>query len=306
MGELHIKGSDLLTGFVPEASLQYTALSTPDLMGRLRRALDEKLHGVSFSAYEAGQSPAHHRQLSEAQVRARLAPVAAHTRWIRTFSCLDGNEHAAKVAHELGLKTLVGAWVSDDEDRNRRELDAVIEVARAGHADLIAVGNEVVLRGELSVARLIELIESVREAVPGVPVAYVDAYFVFVTHPELLAACDFVPVNCYPFWEEKGVDISVSYAQEMVRRVREAAGDKPVIIAETGWPTSGAPVGPAVPSLRNMALYLLNVLDWTDNADLPLFWFSAYDEAWKVGLEGDCGAFWGLWDARGRLKLRQD
>ncbi len=303
MGELHIKGKDLLAGYRAEADLRFTDLPTDALLRRVRAALDGRLHGVSFSAYAGDQSPAHHSQLPVDQVRARLARVAPHAQWIRTFSCLDGNEHAARLAHAHGLKTLVGAWIGDDAERNRREIDALIEVARAGHADLIAVGNEVILRGELEEARLIELIEAVRAAVPGIPVGYVDAYFVFVAHPALAAACDFIPVNCYPFWEEVPLDQSVNYAREMVRRVQAAVGDTPVIIAETGWPTAGAPNGPAVPSLRNMALYLLNVLAWTDEEALPLFWFSAYDEGWKVGPEGDCGAYWGLWDADGGLKL---
>ena len=306
MGELHIKGADLLSGFSADRDIAYTGLTTSELLRRLRKLLQLGFHGMSFSAYEAGQDPKSDSQLSAEQVRARLVPIAPYTKWIRTFSCLDGNEHAPRIAKELGLKTLVGAWISDDEDRNRQEIDALIEVARAGDADLIAVGNEVVLRGECSVAQLIAYMDEVRAAVPGIPVGYVDAYFVFVSDQSLVDACDFIPINCYPFWEEKPLEQSVSYAREMVRHVQHAAGDKPVVIAETGWPTAGVPVGPAVPSLRNMALYLLNVLKWTDDVELPLFWFSSYDEAWKVGPEGDCGAYWGLWDAHGQLKLGED
>ncbi|MEC7231399.1 MAG: glycosyl hydrolase, partial [Planctomycetota bacterium] len=177
------------------------------------------------------------------------------------------------------------------------------EVGRAGHADLLAVGNEVVLRGEMEEGELIDLIQEVRAKVPDVPVGYVDAYFLFAAHPAIAEACDYIPINCYPFWEEKPLEQSVGYAREMVRRVRDVADGRPVIVAETGWPTDGAPVGPAEPSLRNMALYLLNVLAWTDEDELPLFWFSAYDEHWKVGPEGDRGARWGLWDAEGDLKV---
>lgn len=303
MGELHIRGADLLSGFTPAADLSFTELSTDELLARLRKVLDIGLHGISFSAYEGSQSPAISSQLTEEQVRRRLTAIAPHVRWIRTFSCCDGNEIAPRVAKELGLKTLVGAWIGDDPDKNRAEIEAVIELARAGHADLVAVGNEVLLRGELEPADLVGLMAEVRAALPGIPVGYVDAYFIFVEHPELAAACDFLPLNCYPFWEEIPLDKAVPYAREMVRHVQALAGDRPVLIAETGWPTQGAPQGPAVPSLRNLALYLLNILAWTDAEELPLFWFSAYDEAWKVGKEGDCGAFWGLWDANGGLKL---
>ena len=34
-----------------------------------------------------------------------------------------------------------------------------------------------------------------------------------------------------------------------------------------------------------------------------VFWFAAFDEAWKVGAEGDVGAYWGLWDKDAKPKF---
>lgn len=302
MGELHTKGADLLRGFRPDADLSFTDESTEKLLARARRLLELGLHGLSFSAYEGEESPEQHHVLTEEQVRRRLTQIAPHTRWIRTFSCTQGNEIAPRVAKELGLHTMVGAWIDDDAAKNEEELAAAIEVARAGHADLLCIGNEVLLRGELEVGQLIALLDRVRSQV-DCPVAYVDAYFLFAREPELVAACDALPLNCYPFWEKVPLERAVPYAREMVRRVQDLSQGKPVIIAETGWPSAGSPVGEAVPSLRHMLLYLLNVALWTDDEELPLFWFSAFDEGWKVGPEGDCGAYWGLWDAHGGSKL---
>lgn len=303
MGELHIKGADLLAGFVPEERLRGATLSTPQLLQELRSAVDAGLHGLSFSAYEGDQNPEEGAELTEEQVRKRLAVLAPHTRWIRIFSCTQGNEIAARVAKEMGLKTLVGAWISDDEEKNAAEIAGLVSLGQQGLVDLAAVGNEVLLRGEMDEDDLIALLDEVRAALPGIPVATVDAYFLFAAHPRLSAACDYLPVNCYPFWEKVPLERAVPYAAEMVRRVRLVAPGKPVLIAETGWPSQGSPVGAAVPSLRNMALYLHEVLAWTEEDELPLFWFSGFDEAWKVGPEGDCGAYWGLWDAQGRSKL---
>ena len=302
MGELHRLGADLLRGFRPEIALSFEDESTPELLARARRLLQLGLHGVGFSAYEGDQSPERDSQITEEQVRRRLAILAPHVSWIRTFSCTQGNEIAPRVAKELGLKTLVGAWVGHDTEKNAAELAAVVEVARAGHADLVAVGNEVLLRGELEESELIAMIEQVRSQV-DVPVAYVDAYYLFASRPALVAACDFLPLNCYPFWEGVPLERAVPYAQQMVRSVEAVAGGRPVLIAETGWPTAGSPEEGAIPSLRNMLLYLLNVALWTDDEELPLFWFSGFDEGWKVGAEGDAGAYWGLFDADGGSKL---
>lgn len=280
-----------------------TELSSDEVKARLRELLQDGLHGLCFSAYAPGQSPTDHFQLSPEQVRQRLELIAPYTQWIRTFSCYEGNEHAPAMAHELGLKTLVGAWLDDDTARNEEEIQAVIEQARAGHADLVAVGNEVLLRGELALESIVAAIRRVREAAPGVPVAYVDAYFQFVEHPALVEACDFLPINCYPFWEKCRLEWSAGYVQEMVRRVESIAGGKKVIVAETGWPTRGTPEGEAEPGVDNAALYALNLIPWATAANVPLFWFSAFDEAWKVSDEGDCGAYWGFWDAEARPKF---
>ncbi len=303
MGHEHVRGANLLAGFLPEPRLRRADVPTEALIAELQGVLDTGIHGLSFSAYGPGQSPGAGTQLTADGIRQRLDVLAPHVGWIRTFSCTDGNELAPRLAKERGLKTLVGAWLGPDEAKNRRELAGLIELAREGMVDLAAVGNEVLLREEMSEDQLIQHIEAVRAAVGPVPVATVDAYFLFAAHPRLAAACDFLPLNCYPFWEKIPLERAVPYAEEMVRRVQAVAPDKPVLIAETGWPSSGAAVGAAVPGLHNMVLYLLEVLDWTTTSNLPLFWFSGFDEAWKVGPEGDCGASWGLWDAHGRSKL---
>ncbi|MEN0065577.1 MAG: glycosyl hydrolase family 17 protein [Myxococcota bacterium] len=298
-------GSDgkLMGAFVAAARLKYADETPAQRAARLRQLLDDKIHGLCFSAYVEGQHPDDHVVLSDGQVRERLGVIAPHCRWIRTFACTEGNELAASLGKEMGLKTLVGAWVGDDPARNEEELEGVIRLARGGHVDRIAVGNEVLLRGEASVEQIVELMRRTREAVPGVPVGYVDAYFQFIQHPALVEACDFLPINCYPFWEKCPIDQAVPYAAEMVRRVQAVAQGKPVIIAETGWPSEGPAEGAAEPSLDNMILYALNLVEWSADNDVELFWFSAFDEAWKVGAEGGAGAYWGLWTSDGRLKV---
>lgn len=285
-----------------EVTPNYLGDSVEALQARLSGLLDAGVHGLCFSAYLDGEGPEKKSQLSEAQIRARMEIIAPHCDWIRTFSCTDGNELAPKIAHEMGLKTMVGAWVGDEADKNEVELDAIIEVARAGHADMVAVGNEVLLRGDLDEDALIEMIQRVKQALPGVPVGYVDAYYLFAEHPRLVEACDVLFINCYPFWEKFSLEQSVGAMREMVERVRAVAGDKPIVISETGWPTAGTPVGEAVPSPANALIYALNAFEWTAEQDIPLLYFAAFDEVWKAGPEGDCGAYWGFWDKEGKRK----
>jgi len=222
---------------------------------------------------------------------------------VRTFSCTDGHEQTPRVAHELGLKTLVGAWLGTDEDINRRELQGVIDVARAGHADLVAVGNEVLLRGDLTEDELIACIEHVKQALPGVPVGYVDAYFLFEKHPRVTAACDVVMTNCYPFWEGCPREQALPYMQSMLAKARAAAPGKRVLISETGWPDQGSAFHDSLPGHEAAMRYFVDTAAWAEREGIEWFHFAAFDEAWKVEAEGDVGAFWGLWDKDARLKF---
>ena len=42
---------------------------------------------------------------------------------------------------------------------------------------------------------------------------------------------------------------------------------------------------------------------WSQEEDVEIFYFSSFDESWKVGAEGDVGAYWGLWDKNEELKF---
>jgi sugar (glycoside-pentoside-hexuronide) transporter len=265
-----------------------------------RRALADGVHGFCFSPYLEGQKPG--SIVSESQIRARLEIIRGHTGWVRSFSCTDGHEQTPRIAHELGLKTLVGAWLGTDREINEREIAGLIEVGRAGHADLVAVGNEVLLREDMPEDELLEYIHRVRQALPGVPVGYVDAYYLFEKHPRITAACDVVLTNCYPFWEGCPREEAVAYMQAMYRRTVAVAGGRKVIVSETGWPDTGSAFHGAVPSVEGAMRYFVDTQRWARQDGVELFYFAAFDEAWKVGAEGDVGAYWGLWDRHGRPK----
>jgi exo-beta-1,3-glucanase (GH17 family) len=164
------------------------------------------------------------------------------------------------------------------------------------------VGNEVLLRDDLPEDELIACIHRVKQAAPGVQVGYVDAYFQFVDHPRVTEACDVILANCYPFWESCAAEYALLYMKDMYRRAVKVADGRKVIISETGWPDKGTPTGAAIPSRGNAIRYFLNTCKWAEEEDIDIFYFSSFDEAWKVEDEGDVGAYWGLWDKDGRLK----
>lgn len=275
-------------------------LSLEELQALVKQTLDQKIHGLSFSPYVEGQGPG--TVLGEEQIRERLSLIQANTKWIRTFSCTEGNELIPKIAHDVGLKTMVGVWLGEDLEKNEEEIANAIEVAKAGYANILGVGNEVLLRGDVSEDQLIDYINRVKQAVPDVEVGYVDAYFKFVDYPRVTEACDVILANCYPFWEGCPAEHSLLYMKDMYQRAMKAGNGKRVIITETGWPNVGSAERGAIPSYENAIKYFINAYQWAEEDDIDIFYFSSFDETWKVADEGDVGAYWGLWDKDGKLK----
>jgi exo-beta-1,3-glucanase (GH17 family) len=282
------------------AGINVAGLSETDLRSLVRKILDAKIHGISFSPYVEGQGPG--TQIGEAQIRERLAIIQPYVRWVRTFSCSEGNELIPAIAKENGLGTMVGVWLDDNKEQNEVELANAIEIANAGYADILGIGNEVLLRGDLTEDELIDYIKRARHGVTGVPVGYVDAYFEFEVHPRITAACDVILANCYPFWEGCPAEHALLYMKEMYRRAQRAANGKPVVISETGWPNIGTPTDGAVPSFENAIKYFVDTCQWAEEDGVEIFYFSSFDETWKVDAEGDVGAYWGLWDKDGNAK----
>ena len=282
------------------SGIDISSLSVDDLRALVRKILDAKIHGISFSPYTEGQGPG--TEVSEAQIRERLAIIQPYVKWVRSFSCKEGNEQIPRIAAENGLKNMVGVWLDDDLEQNEVEIANAIEIAKAGHADILAVGNEVLLRGDVSEDELLEYIRRVKEAAPDTLVGYADAYFQFVDHPRVSEACDVLLANCYPFWEGCPADHALLYMKEMYRRVVNVANGKPVIISETGWPNVGTPTKGSVPSFENAIKYFVDTYQWAEQDGIEIIYFSSFDESWKVDAEGDVGAYWGLWDADGNPK----
>jgi len=282
------------------AGIDISSLSVDELRALVRKILEAKIHGISFSPYVEGQGPG--TQISEAQIRERLAFIQPYVKWVRSFSCKEGNEQIPAIAAENGLKNMVGVWLDDDREQNEVEIANAIEIAKAGHADILAVGNEVLLRGDISEDELLDYIHRVKAAAPNTEVGYVDAYFEFVDHPRVTEACDVLLANCYPFWEGCPADHALLYMKEMYRRVVNVANGKKVIISETGWPNVGTPTKGSVPSFENAIKYFIDAYQWAEQDGIEIFYFSSFDETWKVDAEGDVGAYWGLWDKDGNPK----
>jgi len=276
-------------------------LSDEELKKLCKKILKSKIHGICFSLYEGDQQPGD--IVSDDQIIRRLKILKPYTTSIRTFSSLGEHSRIVEIAKDMGFKTLVGAWLSDDFESNDKEIEGLIQLANKGLVDVAAVGNEVIYRKELSEEQLISYINNVKENIKNIPVGYVDAYYEFRDRPNITNACDVILANCYPFWEGCAAEYSLLYMKDMFNEAIKASNGKKVIITETGSPSQGSDLWGAHPSYRNYLKYFINAQLWSKEKDIEMFYFSSFDESWKVDAEGDVGAYWGLWDKEEILKF---
>jgi len=282
-------------------SFDFSEIPAKKLAELWRETLENGMHGICFSLYEDGQKPGD--IITAEQVNRRIQILKPYSKWVRSFSCIEGNEHIPRIAKENGMQTLVGAWLGDDLELNEKEIESLITLAKEGCVDIAAVGNEVMYRGDLTEDQLLEYINRVKEALPNIPVGYVDAYYEFSHRPRITEVCDVILTNCYPYWEGCPIEHSLNHMISMFNSAKDAGQGKRVIITETGWPSEGGSLKGAVATNENAMKYFIETQNWSKFNDIEIFYFSSFDESWKVGPEGAVGAYWGLWDKNEKLKF---
>lgn len=237
-------------------------------------------------------------------VRELTERVAPSVGWIRTYECGGPFLRFPVEARRLGVKIAVGAWLSGDTVRDRAEVDCAVFQANAGNADMIVIGSETQRRKDLTEAELIAFLDLAQQRTT-VPVTTAETDTMWKASPNLVASVDVVFANVYPFWAGVAIDKAGANLADSYAKLKAASAGKPVTISETGWPTCGSAVGEAVPSAGNASTYFAAATAWAKNANVPMFWMEAYDQAFKGrGPLGPVEACWGLWTAGGTRKYR--
>jgi glycoside/pentoside/hexuronide:cation symporter, GPH family len=288
--------------FYYNAGIDIDALSKEAIHEKFKQVFQNKMHGICFSPYTENQNPGD--IITEEQIVKRLSVLANHSEWIRVFSCTNGHENIPKIAKQMGLKVMMGAWIGKNKTENDLEVASLIKLVNEGNVDIAAVGNEVLFRNDQTEETILGYMQQLRSATSGTPVCYVDTYYEFINHPKLVEASDRILINCYPFWEGANIEHAGFYLQEMYNKTKAVANGKEIIITETGWPGKGEVAGEAMPSTENLMLYFMEAQTWAKHANVKLFYFSSFDESWKIHSEGWAGTSWGLWDQNEEFKFK--
>jgi len=167
----------------------------------------------------------------------------------------------------------------------------------------IIVGNEVLLRGDLSLARLVGYLDRVRAAI-DVPVGTAETWDIWLKHSDLAGHVDFIGVHLLPYWEGIHVDRAVSHIVDTYGRVKKAFPAKTIVIAEVGWPSNGRIRQDAIASPSNQAIFLRRFVDCAEESGYIYYVMEAFDQPWKSrSLEGAVGAYWGVYDVWRQVKF---
>lgn len=257
-----------------------------------------KLDGLCFSPF-VNEDPSSPVPITHEQIAALIDKIAPYTKGIRTFSSSGLGGDIARTAKSKGLFVAAGCDLYTDPAHNAEEVDSLVRLASEGSVDLAVVGEEALYFNFVPESELIGYIERVKKT--GVKATTSDTWGALVGHPRVVAACDVLMANMFPYWEDQGIIGSVGYLDSCYRKTAEAARGKEVVV-ETGWPSAGEPKGKAVASPGNADWFLARFTSWAEVGNVKYFYFEAFDEPWKASHEGAVGAHWGLWDQYGNLK----
>jgi len=254
------------------------------------------LPSVSYAPFEGTGHPDVDNIPSVEKIRADMKRLAPLTRAIRLYSSTGGVELVPPIAAEFGLKVTVGAWIDKNADRNEREIDSAINLARHNSNVIgVVVGNETIYRGEQKVDDLIELIKRVKKSV-NVPVTTGEIWNIWRDNPQLGYSVDFIAAHVLPYWENFTANQAVDQAVSMYQLLRDQFPGKRIVIAEFGWPSEGYNLRNAVPGPFEQAMVLRNFVTRAEAIGMEYNIVEAIDQPWKF-FEGGVGPYWGILNA---------
>ena len=279
-------------------------LATPVSLARAPIDPANKLECVSYAPFRGEQTPlVPTTMISTEQMAQDLAQLAKISKCVRTYSIENGLDQVPELAGKVGLKVIQGIWLGSNRLKNLAQIAIAVQLTKEypNVISAVVVGNEVLLRGEMTAADLAANIRSVKSQVK-VPVTYADVWEFWLKNRELYDAVDFLTIHILPYWEDFPIRAknAAAHVDSIRKRVAVAFPAKEILIGETGWPSAGRMRDGALPSRANQARVVSEILDLAQKENFRVNLIEAYDQPWKRNLEGTVGGYWGLIDADAR------
>ena len=280
---------------------------------RLADASASTLPCVSYAPFRRpGSTPfAPTGAVTAEQIETDLTLLKPLTNCIRTYGVAGGLDAVPGVARKLGMRVRQGVWLGRDETANRVEIERATALAReyVDVIDILVVGNEVLLRRDLSVEQLASHLRYVKSQI-NIAITYADVWEFWQRNAVLQADVDWVTVHILPYWEDVPVAAidAADHVFKIAHDMQKVFVGKPVWVGETGWPAAGRQRAGARPGVFEQTLLIRQLASRVAAEAVPINVIEAFDQPWKRALEGAMGGAWGLFAADGtrRVSLRGD
>src|SRR4249919_447255 len=253
----------------------------------------EKLYCVSYTPFRGRQTPLDPAtMIPAAQIDDDLARLSAVTDCIRIYSVDFGLDQIAGIAAKHGLKVMQGLWLSSSPEKSHYQIETAVTLANKypGTIRSVVVGNEVLLRGDMTATELASTIRAIKARVQ-VPLTYADVWEFWLRNRDVANAVDFITIHILPYWEDFPIaaSASVAHVESIRRQVVAAFPGKEVLIGEVGWPSAGRMREAALPSPVNQARVIQDVLALSKRENFHVNVIEAFNQPWKRALEGTVG-----------------
>ncbi|MBN2011874.1 glycosyl hydrolase [candidate division KSB1 bacterium] len=261
-------------------------------------------YAICYSGYRNGQDPREQTYPTQEQILEDLKILEKHWQIIRTYGSDQHSRDVLEVIRRenIHLSVMLGIWLNGDSSKvaeNEAQINTGIELANQ-YSDIVCavnVGNEIMIYWSdhrMSEEQAIQYVRRVKKAVT-VPVTVADDFAFWREHGRTLAnELDFVAMHTYPIWGGRDIDNAMAVTIEHYESVKNALPDKKIIISEAGWATYtvGKLHAPRAGDESKQKRYFNELMTWSKQNNVPVFFFEAFDEPWKgSGTEGHWGVF---------------
>lgn len=263
-----------------------------------------RIPGFAFSPFQAGQSPIDDRYPAREDIEADLNLLSGSVFALRTYTVSGVFADISRLAGKYGMNLALGAWLDGDGEANKKELQRLIEVVETPPYNVVRViaGNEALLREDVTIAQLTGWLDQLRKRLE-VPVSTAEPWHIWIKYPELADHVDYIAVHMLPYWEGVALDDAVDHIVDKMALLKKTFPNKPIVISEVGWPSNGRSIKEARASEANEAIFLRRFLKKAQEEGYVYYVMEAFDQPWKNQIEGDVGAYWGVYDVQRQPKF---
>lgn len=265
---------------------------------------NKTMMGLTYNSQRRDTNPLKGIYPTKQQIEEDISLLSGQAHSIKTYTSLEGMEVVPEIAAEYSVHLAMGAWIDNNLEKNRREIESLVLLSNQYPKAIVRVlvGNETLLRQNVDVEQLIDYIREVKKRT-WKPVSTEENWDMWLKHPELAAEVDFIAVHILPYWGGIPLEKAVDFVFEKYQELQITFPGKPIVITEVGWPSDGQPYGQATASLANQAKFLREFLNRATEEKLIYYVVEAFDQPWKIEIEGTAGAYWGLFNIDRQLKF---